>query len=142
MNTDEQLVLDMFQAVEDRDMDALTAAYHRDVEFVWPPGLPYGGPVGGEEVLAMSEAFAAAWDPVQPDAETRRLDPRILGSTEGQVAVHYVQRGRDGDGRSCEMPVIGLYTVADGKVRRLQMFYFDPAGTTEFLRRAAEAGEA
>lgn len=139
MHADEQLVLDMFRAVEDRDMDALAAAYHPDVEFIWPPGLPYSGTFRRDEVVAMSEAFAATWDPVQPDAETRGLDPRILGKTGGQVAVHYVQRGRDAAGRSCEMPVVGLYTVADGRVRRLQMFYFDPAGTAEFLR-GAEAG--
>lgn len=143
MDADAQLVLDMIRAVEERDMEALTTAYHPDVEFVWPPGLPYGGTFRNDEVAAMTEAFAAAWEPLQPDAETRRLDPRVLGrSSAGEVVVHYVQRGRYDDGRSCETPVLGLYTVTDGKVRRLQMFYFDPAGTAEFLRGAAVEGGA
>lgn len=135
--TDEHLVLNMIRAVEDRDMEALVASYHPDVEFVWPPELPYGGTHRKDEVVAMSEVFAATWGPLQPNAEMRRLDPRLLGSTGEQVAVHYTQRGRDEEGRSHEMPVIGLYTVVDGLVRRLQMFYFDPAGTAAFLRVAA-----
>lgn len=133
---DEQLIIDMIRAVEDRDMEALLAAYHPDVEFVWPPQLPYGGTYCGAEIQAMSETFATLWGPLQPDAETRRLDPEILGSTEDHVTARYVQRGRDQEGRTHEMPVIGLYTLLGGRVRRLQMFYFDPAATARFLQTA------
>lgn len=139
---DEKLVLDMIRAVEERDMDTLVATYHPDVVFVWPPELPYGGTFQGEEVAPMTEAFAAAWGPLQRDADMRRLDPRLLGSAGNDVAVHYVQRGRDAEGRKCEMPVIGLYTVVDSRVRRLQMFYFDAAATARFLDRAAALDDA
>lgn len=133
MHANEKLVLDMIRAVEERDMARLLGIYHPDVEFVWPPGLPYGGTYRGAEVVAMSERFAAAWQPLQVDEESRRFDPRILGSSAGEVAVLYRQRGRDSSGNSCETEVVGVYRVDDGHVVRLQMFYFDPEKIACFL---------
>lgn len=137
----EQLVLAMIHAVEERDMEALAACYHPDVEFVWPPGLPYGGTHRRAEVARMSEAYAAAWWPLQREPAMRRLDPRVIGSNEREVTAHYIQRGKDADGRLCEVEVIGIYAVTDGRVSRLQMFYFDPARAATFLATAARRDE-
>lgn len=70
MKANEQLVLDMFRAVEERDVARILEIYDPDVEFVWPPSVPgYGGTYRGAEVLEMNTAFAAAWDPVQTTEE-------------------------------------------------------------------------
>jgi ketosteroid isomerase-like protein len=138
VKANEALVLDMFRAVEERDVERILEIYHPDVEFVWPPSLPgYGGTYRGPEVLDMNVAFASAWDPVQPTGETRRIEKRVIASNDVEVVVHYHQRGIDPSGRSCDSEVLGLYRVENGKVTRLQMFYFDPEQVADFLTRSA-----
>jgi ketosteroid isomerase-like protein len=138
MKANEALVLDMFRAVEERDVDRILEIYHPDVEFVWPPSLPgYGGTYRGPEVADMNAAFAATWDPVQPTDETRRIEKRVIASNDLEVVVHYHQRGADRSGRSCDSEVLGLYRVENGKVTRLQMFYFDPEQVADFLTGSA-----
>src|SRR5829696_8489776 len=128
----EALVRELFRAVEQRDYAKLLDLYHPDVEFVWPPSLPgYGGRYRGADVSAMQAAFASAWLPVQTTPETRRLDPEILASRDDEVLVHYHQRGAHESG-TCDAEVIGRYAIRDGKVARLQMFYFDPDGVARF----------
>jgi ketosteroid isomerase-like protein len=134
VNPPEQLIIDMLEAVEHRDLDRILEIYHDDVEFVWPPSLPvYGGTYRGRDVLDMNLAFASAWDPLQPTDEYRRLDARVIASNDNDVVVLYHQRGVDAAGRICDSEVLALYTVADGKVRRLQMFYFDPQQVADIL---------
>jgi ketosteroid isomerase-like protein len=134
MKPNEELILDMFRAVEQRDIDRILELYHDDVEFVWPPSLPgYGGTCRGPDVLDNNRAFAAVWDPVQPTEAQQRLDPKLVASNENDVVVLYHQRGLDAEGRTCDSEVLGLYTVEGGKVRRLQMFYFDPKQVSDFL---------
>jgi ketosteroid isomerase-like protein len=65
------------------------------------------------------------------------LTQRIVGSNDEKVVVLYRQRGQWIDGRSCDCEVLGLYRLLDGKVVRLQMFYFDPVLVAEFLGSAA-----
>lgn len=138
MGTDNaSLVLEMIQAVEQRDGGRLLEIYDPDVEFIWPPELPYGGTYRGHEVIEMSRAFAAAWEPLQRTDDARRFDPRILGADGDEVAVLYHQRADTPDGGRWETEVIGLYTVVHGHVARLQMFYFDPTNTAAILAAAA-----
>src|SRR6266568_2808608 len=42
-----EAVLAVFAAVEQRDNDALARVCQPDVEFCWPPSLPYGGTARG-----------------------------------------------------------------------------------------------
>ena len=51
MQSNADVVLDVFRAVEQRDRDGLFAAYHDVVEFVEAPSLPYGGNFRGKDVL-------------------------------------------------------------------------------------------
>jgi ketosteroid isomerase-like protein len=138
MKANEQLVIDMFRAVEERDLDRILQIYDPDVEFVWPPSLPgYGGTYRGQDVLDMNTAFTAAWDPLQRTDDGRRLHARVIGSNEAEVIVLYHQRGTDRSGRTCETEVLGLYRVEAGRVTRLQMFYFDPERIARFLESVA-----
>jgi ketosteroid isomerase-like protein len=137
MKANEKLVLDMIRAVAERDEDRILEIYDRDVEFHWPPALPYGGTYRGREVLDMNRAFADAWDPVQTSEEARRIHPRVVASNDEEVVVHYHQRGTDPSGRTCDSEVLAIYRVEHGKVTRLQMFYFEPEKVADFLAEAA-----
>jgi ketosteroid isomerase-like protein len=130
-----QVVLEAFRAVEDRDERRLLELYHPEVEFHWPPSLPYGGAPG--------QGWAEAWDPLQPTAAERRMDPRVVTATEEEVVVLWRQRGLSPSGERFEGEVLGLYGVRDGKFARAQMFYFDSAAVMRFLdhARAREPGE-
>ena len=138
MKANEKLVLDMIRAVEERDAERILEIYDPDVEFHWPPSLPgYGGTFRGREVLEMNTAFTDAWDPLQPTEAARRIHPRVVASNDEEVVVHYHQRGTDQSGRTCDSEVLAIYRVENGKVTRLQMFYFEPEKIANFLTAAA-----
>jgi ketosteroid isomerase-like protein len=88
----------------------------------------------------MNEAFAQIWFPLQPDAETRRMDPRVLATgNDGRVIVNYLWRGLHPRGRRFETETLADYQVRDGRLARAQMFYFDLAGMITFLEEAEVA---
>jgi ketosteroid isomerase-like protein len=128
------VMLEIFGAVECRDPDLLLSLYHPEIEFVWPPTLPYGGRFRGREILQMTTAFAQAWDPVQPTEAERSMDPVVIGETGADVVIRYHQRGRRVTGAQIDAEVVGCYHIDGGKLARAQMFYFDAAAVNEFLR--------
>lgn len=121
MSTDnEQLVLDMFRAVEDRDGDRLLEIYDPDVEFVWPPELPYGGEYRGDGVVAMSEAFANAWDPVQ-HSDRARHPVEWLHTTDGRVVVTGQYRGTAPmTGKPFVATFVHIFTLDEGQIVELR----------------------
>jgi ketosteroid isomerase-like protein len=129
--------LESFRAVADRDAERLWELFHPDVEFFWPPSLPYGGRFRGAGIADMSLAFAEVWDPLQPTDAERRMDPRVVASGAGEVVVQYFQRGIDANDVHFETEVLGLYEVSDAQLVRAQMFYFDPVGLERFIASAA-----
>ncbi|OLB99138.1 MAG: hypothetical protein AUH30_05815 [Candidatus Rokubacteria bacterium 13_1_40CM_68_15] len=122
------LMLGIFTAIERRDFERMLGLCHADVEFLWPPSLPYGE--GGRG------AWAQTWIPLQPTEAERRMDPRIVAATEDEVVVLWRQRGVSWAGDRFDGPVVGLYQVRAGKLARAQMFYFDTAALVSFLARA------
>ena len=72
------IVMAAFAAVERRDECRLAELYHPEVEFHWPPSLPYGGSVHGAAALQAGDrtSFDQVWDPLQPTWHKRRMDPR------------------------------------------------------------------
>jgi uncharacterized protein len=131
-----EIVLRAFRAVEQRDYEALIALYHPEVEFHEAPSLPYGGTSQGKEAVAADLGWLETWGPLQPSAEERRMDPRIISDDGSQVVALYRQRAVDPNGRRIDLPVLGLYEVRDGKFARAQMFHFDTAAILEFLATA------
>jgi ketosteroid isomerase-like protein len=132
-----QTVADALNAVEQRDRERLMNLYHPEIEFRWPPALPYGGTFRGREVIEMSRRFAAIWDPLQRTEEDRRLDPKVIATGEdGRVVVNYRWKGRDGVGRRFETETLADYQVRDGRLTRAQMFHFDLSGMLAFLANA------
>lgn len=134
-----QVILEIFRALEERDPGRRSvdereeALYQPDVEFHWPSALPYGGTFRGEDAAVWS----ATWNPLQPTAPERKMDPQVIGADDRQVVILYHQRGVSPSGERFDGEVIGLYDMRDFKLSRAQMFYFDEAALVQFLQRAA-----
>jgi ketosteroid isomerase-like protein len=133
MSEASEVVLQAFQAVEDRDYEALLALYHPEVEFHEAPSLPYGGTTVGKEEVAADLGWLETWGPLQPTAAERSMDPRVISDDGEQVVAIYTQRAVDAAGNRFEAPVLGVYEVRDGKFARAQMFHFDTAAILDFL---------
>lgn len=54
--TNEDVILDLFAAIEKRDVERILGIYHPEVEFHWPASLPYGGGSTG-----LAEPGAPTW---------------------------------------------------------------------------------
>jgi uncharacterized protein len=142
MSNNIDVVLQAFQAVEQRDPEALVAVYHPDIEFHDAPSLPYGGSqIGLQAVVEHGPAWANTWDPIQTQAE-RKMDPRVIAANDQEVVVLYHQRAVTLTGERFDNPVLGLYQLRDGKLQRAQMFHFDMAAIISFLNRAKQAASA
>jgi uncharacterized protein len=143
MTDPSHVVLATIRAVEERDAEALAELYHDDVEFHDAPSLPYGGRRSGsghltDELAAAPGTWFGTWGPLQPTAQERRMDARVVAAQDEEVAVVYRQRALSPTGERLDAPVFALYQVRDGKFARAQMFHYDTAEILAFLRRAAE----
>jgi uncharacterized protein len=140
-NQSVQVVLEAFRAVEDRDERRLLELYHPEVEFHWPPSLPYGGSFRAES-RTPGQGWSEVWDPLQPSEAERRMDPRVVAATADEVVALWRQRGLSPSGQRFDGEVLGLYGVRDSKFACAQMFYFDSAAVLRFLddARAHEEG--
>lgn len=135
-----EIVTQVLKAVEQRRGDLLAALYHPQIEFHWPPGLPYSGSFVGAEVADMQRRFGAVWFPLQPTEETRCMDFRVIATgDDGRVVATYVWKGIDGQGRRFQTLTLADYQVRDGLFARAQMYYYDLTGLIGFLEQAAAA---
>jgi len=128
-------MLEIFSAIERRDQQRVFELCQPDVEFHWPPSLPYGGMSRG--LAADSLTWSTTWLSLQPTEAERRMDPRVVATTEDEVVVLWQQRGVGPTGDHFDGPVLGLYQVRDGRLARAQMFHFDTAALVTFLQRQA-----
>jgi len=136
-----QVMLENFRAIEQRDrnhenLEPMRQLMQPDVEFHWPPALPYGGTSRVERRTGRPN-WSDTWTPLQPTPVERRMDPRVIAASDDEVVILYHQRGVSTDGERFDGEVLGLYQVRDGKLARGQMFYFDEAAAVRFLARAA-----
>jgi len=133
----------VFKAIEQRDLPALLALQHPDIEFHWPPCLPYGGISRGandELQREPAKSWIGTWTPLQPTNAERRMDPRIIAASDSEVVVLWHQRAIDGAERRLDELVLAMYEVQDDKLARAQMFYFDPVAVRHYLADVATAG--
>jgi uncharacterized protein len=129
-----EVMLEIFSAIERRDAQRVLDLVQPDVEFHWPPSLPSGGTLRG--LKPEGPTWGKTWDPLQPTATERSLDPRLVAASDDEVVVHWRQKGVSPAGDRIDTPVLGLYRLRDGKLVRAQMFYFDPAAVLTFLVKA------
>jgi uncharacterized protein len=145
MDSNAEVVLAVFRAIEQRDVERLFELFHDDVELHDAASLPYGGLTRGKELLrrqletAPQETWLGTWGALQPTERERRMDPRVVTESGNEVVIAYIQRGLGPDGEHFEAPVLGLYAVRDGKFARAQMFHYDTAAILDFLGRAGTA---
>src|SRR5262245_19888278 len=105
-----KVMLEIFGAIERRDLQQILDLCDADVEFYWPPSFPYGGVRG-----LSGDAWANTWFPLQPSEVERRMDPRVVAASEDEVVILWRQRGVSPGGDRCDSPVLGLYQIRDGK---------------------------
>ena len=129
-----RVILEIFGAIERRDQQRLAELCHTDVEFQWPPVLPYGGISRG--LKAEPPSWGHTWIPLQPTDAERTMDPRIVAASGDEVVVLWRQRGSSPGGDRLDSPVLALYEIRDGKLSRAQMFYFDLTAVVDFLATA------
>lgn len=132
-------MLAIFDAIEHRDpqrphVQRELALFHPDVEFHWPPSLPYGGTLRGLQIEGPT--WSGTWNSLQPNASERRMDPRVVAASDAEVVVLWRQRGKNTAGDRIDTPVLGLYQLRDGRLSRAQMFYFDTAAVLSFLGKS------
>lgn len=134
------VVTQVLAAVEQRQADRLIALYHPQIEFHWPPGLPYSGRFVGAEVARMHRLLGEVWFALQPDEETRRMDFEVIATGDhGRVVVRYRWKGIDAQGGRFETLTLADYQVRDGLFARAQMYYYDLPGLIRFLEQANAA---
>lgn len=130
------VVLQVFNAIEQRDLPRVLESCCSDVEFHWPSSLPYGGIArgfGGDR-----PTWIETWAPLQPTDTDRQMDPRVVAASEEEVVVRWQQRGVSFTGERFDAPVLGLYRMRDRRLARAEMFYFDAAAVNTFLTRAKQ----
>ena len=123
-----QIVLDAFKAIERRDDETFRALLHSEFQIHWPPSLPYGG--------SNAPTWSETWEPLQPTEFERKMDARVVASSEDEVVVLWRQRGVSASGDRFDGEVLGLYRLRNGKLARAQMFYSDTAAAASFLKKA------
>ncbi len=129
-----EVMLEIFSAIERRDPQRVLDFCCSDVEFHWPPSLPYGGISRG--LAGDRPTWNETWIPLQPTETERRMDPRVVAASDDEVVVLWRQRGVSRAGDRFDSPVLGLYRIREGKLARAEMFYFDSAALANFLGRA------
>src|SRR5215510_4958929 len=100
-----QLMLEIFSAIERRDAQRVLDLCRPDIEFHWPPSLPYGGTFRG--LNSDHPTWSQTWDALQPTEGERRMDPRVVAASEDEVVVLRQQRGVNPAGNRFEGPVLG-----------------------------------
>jgi ketosteroid isomerase-like protein len=136
MNENADVALKIFRAVEERNGEVLLSLCHPDVEFHWPPSLPFGGSQHGLEELAHhGHDWAETWNAFQTSGE-RKMDPRVIADCDDEVVVLWWQRAVAPDGTRLDAQVVSLYEIHDQKLSRAQMFYFDAIEVNKFLTDA------
>lgn len=135
----EELLRRGYQAFETGDIDALTADWADDVEWISRGPNPLAGTYRGkDQVLGMLGKIAEISD------GTFRLEVRKIMADDDCVTVLVDSEATIG-GETIRDSAVHLYDIEDGKIRRGRFFFQDPtpfneAATRESERRLATAG--
>jgi ketosteroid isomerase-like protein len=126
----------LFQAVEERNIAGVVAAYAPNVVIRDSASLPYGGIYHGLEGAKQHvERAAQAWMDLQPPEE-RKMDAVFLEAGEYVIALWRL-KGRDvSSGRTLDSPTVSVYKLQNAKIVDSQMFYSDTSAISAFLRNS------
>src|SRR5438132_8879038 len=118
------LVLSIFNAIEQRNNQRFSELLHPGFEIHWPPSLPYGA--------GKARTWSDTWDSLQPTELERKMDPRVVAANENEVVVLWRQRGVSPLGDRFDGEVLALFKSREAKFRRPQWFYFIPSAWPSF----------
>jgi ketosteroid isomerase-like protein len=110
---DVALIHRAYAAFNARDIDAALDAMHPDVE--WPNGMEGGVVIGHAGVRSYWER---QWDRIDPSVTPVTITSRPDGRLD--VHVHQVVRSLLGE-KLLDQRVHHLYTIEDGRVRRMEI---------------------
>ncbi len=113
MSTDRDLLRETYRAFNARDMEAVLAIMHADVD--WPNGWE-GGRVYGHQ--GVREYWTRQWEAIDPRVEPVDFDTDETGRTV--VKVHAVVRDLEGKVLS-EGMVEHVYLIEDGLIKSMEI---------------------
>ncbi len=113
MSADQDLFTRVYQAFNARDIDAVLAVMHPDVD--WPNGWE-GGRMQGH--AAVRDYWTRQWAAIDPHVEPIGFDTDEEGRTV--VKVHAVVRDLEGN-VTVDGMVEHVYVVEDGLIRRMEI---------------------
>lgn len=113
MSTDRDLLRETYRAFNARDIEAVLAIMHTDVD--WPNGWE-GGRVYGHE--GVRDYWTRQWEAIDPHVEPVGFDTDETGRTV--VTVHAVVRDLEGKVIS-EGRVEHVYLIQDGLIKSMEI---------------------
>ncbi len=122
----------LFEAVEQRDLPGVLAAYDAEIVIREADSLPYGGEYRGHAGAANhGRGYVAAWGKLQTAAE-QKMDAEFLDAGD-YIVVIWRQRAAKKSGEKFDAPAVSLYKMRDGKIIESQMFHADTAAILQFI---------
>jgi hypothetical protein len=113
MTTERQLLEKTYHAFNARDIDAVLAVMHADVD--WPNGME-GGSVHGHD--GVRDYWARQWGMIDPHVEPLRFE----ADADGRTVVHVRQVVRNLSGKVvAEGMVHHVYAIEYGLVRSMEI---------------------
>lgn len=128
-------VEDFFSAVARRDIPTALALLHDEVEWVAPASLPYGGRYEGPQEVATGY-FRGFLEHVDDDFELH-ADEVIAAGERVVVRARLQGHGRL-SGTPFELPVVQLWSFADGRATRLE-YQLDTAALLDAVEARSAA---
>jgi uncharacterized protein len=123
----------LFEAVEERDIGGVLAAYAPEIVIRDAESLPYGGVHSGLEGAKQHvEGAAQTWNHLQPPAE-RKMDAVFLDAEDYVIVLWQLKGLAASSGKKLDSPVVSVYKMRDGKIVESQMFYADTVAIGQFL---------
>jgi uncharacterized protein len=120
----------LFEAVEQRDLAGVLAAYDPEITIREAKSLPYGGEYQGHEgAIKHGESYVRTWGGLQTSAE-QQLSPEFLDAGD-TVVVLWRQRAANRE-RKLDLSAASVYRLRDGKIVESEMFQ-DTAAVLKFL---------
>ncbi len=119
----ERIVRTYFAAVNETRLDDLVALFAHDASL----HFPMSDPIVGREAIGRFYANVLQFYPERFD-DVRRL----FFSPEGDVAVEIHFEGTTRTGQRVVFEAVDLFTIRDGQIRKLQIFY-DSARVLEMI---------
>jgi len=127
----------MVAALRGGDLDGLLGRLHPDVEVHEAASLPYGGIIRGREAFR-DELIMTIMGLATLAIDTVRIGQLDDGRLIVEMDLAFTSRAT---GETLQMPVVEIYTIVDGLVGRIDVYYKDTKRLVEFLGTGGRSPE-